>query len=400
MDKKLKLTRENSLLLGIDENEKIIKFNEMCERISGYNKNEILNINFFDVLIPYRYFKYWKNLVSSLRSDRQVADFDLPLLTKHGHEIMISWSGFPIKNADGLIYNIGFAGVIITSWDDTKGPFLEYPEEDIVKNLKKMNAELEKKNKSLEEEIQTIKANLNDAKNKKVRLDGKQSVFLNKGLYSFSELFGGKKKRQEFENKVQELDEREKLLNSLESKLVNEKREFNDKISELRVWREKLQSLEDDIENRERELLNRESLLAKHPSDLSDTTVLEGKKTVQEVEEYPDLFDIQDSAVVIQRGILKQVNNHFADLIGYAVDEIVEKSLFDFIVPEGFFEVEKFYLNRLTGEDVSVYETVLLSKDNSKVYVEISTKPTFFKGEKAELAVVKKIEKKKQEIKN
>ena len=56
------LNRLNNLVLSIDQNEKIIKFNNECEKIFGYNKDEILNSNFSDTLIPNRYQKQWKNM--------------------------------------------------------------------------------------------------------------------------------------------------------------------------------------------------------------------------------------------------------------------------------------------------------------------------------------------------
>ena len=64
-------------------------------------------------------------------------------------------------------------------------------------------------------------------------------------------------------------------------------------------------------------------------------------------------------------------------MVNLKVNEILEKSLFDFIVSEGCPGVEKFYLNRLKGEDVSVYETVLLTKDNNTIPVEVNNKSTF-----------------------
>ena len=46
--------------------------------------------------------------------------------------------------------------------------------------------------------------------------------------------------------------------------------------------------------------------------------------------------------------------------------------------------------------DVSAYETTLLTKDNNKISVEINTKPTFYNGKKAEIAVIKTINSKKE----
>ncbi|HEY0090679.1 MAG TPA: PAS domain-containing protein, partial [Candidatus Lokiarchaeia archaeon] len=54
--------KSKELVLSIDQNEKIIKFNEECELIFGYKKDEVLNRPFFDFLIPERYSRSWKNM--------------------------------------------------------------------------------------------------------------------------------------------------------------------------------------------------------------------------------------------------------------------------------------------------------------------------------------------------
>jgi len=101
-----------------------------------------------------------------------------------------------------------------------------------------------------------------------------------------------------------------------------------------------------------------------------------------------EIFDkIPDCAVIIQRGTLKKVNQSFAELLGYNINEMVDKSLFDFISPEGFSVIEKYYLDRLKGVKSSSYGIILLTKDNIEMPVEVSTQPTIFKGDKAEIAI-------------
>jgi hypothetical protein len=70
---------------------------------------------------------------------------------------------------------------------------------------------------------------------------------------------------------------------------------------------------------------------------------------------------------------------------------VLNKSFFDFISSEGFYEIEQYYLNRLKGEDVSFYNTIFLNKNNNKIPVEIKAKPTFFNGENAEIMIIKKL---------
>ena len=172
-----------------------------------------------------------------------------------------------------------------------------------------------------------------------------------------------------------------------------DKMKIDEQLYKFKKWREKLEYLENMLENKREGLLNQEKTLTnqtKGPSDLSHK-----EKKDHEFIEGRDVIDkISDCAVIIQRGILKQVNDSFTDLIGYNVDEMINKSLFDFIVPEGFSDIEKYYLDRLKGVDVSVYETVFLTKDNDKISVEVSTKPTIFNGIKAEIAIIKKLENK------
>jgi len=106
-------------------------------------------------------------------------------------------------------------------------------------------------------------------------------------------------------------------------------------------------------------------------------------------DDHHEILDkIPQCAAVVQRGILKQINSSFAELIGFETDEIVDKDLFDFIAPEGLEDIEKYYLNRLKGEDVSTYNTIFLTKDDRRISVEISIKPVLHNGERADIAVI------------
>jgi len=196
---------------------------------------------------------------------------------------------------------------------------------------------------------------------------------------------------------MRDLDDREKMLKKLESKLVKDKIKVNEQVNEFKKWRKKLEFLEKEIENRQKELFTQEKLLT-HKIKASGEMAIKAPRE-ESVMESHDLFDkIPDSAVVIHRGILKQVNDSFANLIGYNINEILNKSLFDFIILEGLSDVQEYYLNRLMGVEVSTYETTLLTKDNNKISVEINTKPTFYNGKKAEIAIIKEL-KSKNEIK-
>jgi len=413
---------KNNLVLTINNEGRITKFNNICEQTSGYLRDDIINKNFFDQLIPNRYFNLWLSFFDNSQQNKMIHDFKLPIRTKHGHEIMVSWSSFPVKNIQNDKMNVDLVGTIISSWKDFETPKItenieinkEKPKSSsifskkirisksrnnpkLIEKLKSLNKELEKKNKILENKIKDFESREAHLKDKLEKTIKQSNLIVNKGLYSFSELYGGKKRKEEFETKEIELNEREKILNKLEKKLLDDKEKINKQFDDFRIWREKLESLEDDIEKRRMDLMNQERVLLSDITGSDDISVSETTK--EDLKKSYDVFEkISDSAAIIQRGIFKRVNESFVNLIGYNLNEIIDRSLFDFVSPEGFVGMEKYYLNRLKGENISTYNTVILSKDNNKIPVEINSNPTFIDGEKAEIAVFKKSKDEKEKI--
>jgi len=398
-------TRKNSLMLSIDNNDNIIKFNDGCKQVTGYRIDEAINKNFLDFLIPSRYFNQWKGVFNSSRKNKMIEDFKLPILTHNGHEIMISWSSFPIKNSADVVSDIDFVGTFIDSWDDSEVSLVKLSK-DVVESkvdaggsgeaflrLLKSNEDLKRKNQKLEKNITALKSR-RGKKDAPVSYSGKL-------VYSLADVVGGKKRRQEFERMMNELDVREKKINKLESQLLKDKKKVNEMRDEFSEWREKLEILESEIQKRNMDLEDRAKLL--------DSTIDLGKSIgvvstdlskelssvkidTKEVNSEDLLNNISFCAAVIQRGILKQVNGSFANLIGYNAEDIVEKSFFDFIAPEGLLGLEKYYLDRLKGGKVNSYDTVFLNSDDQTVRMKVRIKSTVFNGDKVEVAVFTKPE--------
>jgi PAS domain S-box-containing protein len=441
-DNKKSRNRETSLVLSIDQNGKIVQFNKECEKITGYNRYEVLNRELFDFLIPKQHLEQWVKIFDSLKQNRRINDLKLPWLTYNGQEIIISWTIFLIGGNAGKMENICFVGEPISTRDIVKEPIIEHvtdklgskvdaawknkekfvkkeentvlfkfgnkrivfrkvlpraitgnvsdtkirtsPKKEFTKYGPSKMAEREKRNDDLEKEYRRLAAaleNIETGSDKKTTKDS-----FNRRIYLLFDYLGGKIKKEEIEKMMKELDERKAMLNNLESQVLNEKKNFSEIRTDLCIWREKLESLEAEIEKRRNEVVDREKMLRGHFISSVDP---ESGKTL----EYHELLDkIPECAAVVQRGILKQINGSFAEMLGYGMGEVVGRSLFDFVVPEWLSEIERYYLDRLKGSRSSSYETVFLTKDNGKVAVEVSTKPTIFDGEKAEIAVIKRLE--------
>jgi len=192
----------------------------------------------------------------------------------------------------------------------------------------------------------------------------------------------------------QDLDQKQEELEKFEASLIEDRKKLDNRIIELSRWKEKLLELESEIEKRRADLVEQESLflqnLASNSDNKSNTdiSITSDKQNLFSEDNINDFFDnISDCAVIIQRGTLKRVNQSFAELLGYEIDEMIDKSLFDFISPEGFRVIEKFYLDRLKGVESPGYDIVLLTKNKTEMPVQVSTQPTRYKGDKAEIAI-------------
>jgi len=508
MENKNSRSRESVLVLNVDQNGKILLFNKECERILGISKKEVLNRQLFDFLIPERNSDQWEKIFDYARQHKPLNDLELPILTQHGQEIMVSWSGFPTNNAAGLFESIGLIGKLVPQKDNVNGFSSEHVKKQVAnkadggylakkgknsgrvlckfgnkkvvlkkdghtrskdfhgdvktktpskkakkqKNLKKdihskkvkfetekltekhkeplkdyndvkktikklemINAELEKENKKLGKNLSILKTRLDNEKTKQQKRDKtydpmvkKNAILFNRGTHFLFDCIGGSRKKEEFERMMYELDERKSLLDDLESQIVDDRRNLADSRSEFCRWKEKLELLEDEIERRRVEVVEQEKMLNERvTSSLArgiyneSASEVDGEissdvssSDIETIEHHNVLDKTAQCAAIIQRGILKQINDSFAELIGFETDEIMNKSLFDFIAPEGLPDLEKYYLNRLKGCDSYTYGTVFSTKDNGKILVEVSIKPTTYDGKKAEIAIIKELENK------
>jgi PAS domain S-box-containing protein len=262
--------------------------------------------------------------------------------------------------------------------------------------LEKKDQRLEKNHKNLGKHMQLLEKGYKRHTRKQKNLNNTtftEELDKNAKVTFFSDPFGFKRQHRELRLQKQQIEVRTNQLDAFEEQLIKERTTFNARVEEFSRWREKLELLESAIEKRRQELMKQEDVLLERAAITTREPISKKpeivKSTVPTISNYHELLDkIPQSAAIVQRGILKQINSSFVSLLGYAMDEVVEKSFFDFIALEGLADVEKYYLDRLKGENVSAYKTVFSTKDNNKILVEISIKQTIYNGEKAEIAII------------
>ena len=268
--------------------------------------------------------------------------------------------------------------------------------------LQKMIGDLQKENSNLQKQIQSLEKDIQDAELKKNEL----KEFFNRKFRFIRDSISIKKKREEFQLMMEQLNERKQKLETLETEMILEKKEFKQKIEEFVTWREKLESLEQEIEKRREFLSEQEAFLNEQYDKVLSHELMQPASYTQShdnieekqssddpgILEKDDLFNaLTVEAAVLQRGRIKKANKLFAQMLGYPEDEIVGKHLVDFVGPNGLAGVEQHYMNRLKGVDDSSYKTVFLSKDDHEVTVKVHVKTSDFQGERAEIVTFNEV---------
>jgi len=138
--------------------------------------------------------------------------------------------------------------------------------------------------------------------------------------------------------------------------------------------------------------------------DITDRKQAEA--ALQESEEkYRNLVErANDGIGIAQNSILHYVNPRLAQMIGYAVEELIGAPFSDFFIAEEVPKVVDHYKRRMAGKDVTpIYESALRHKDGSRIEVELNAGVISYKGKPADLVMVrdiaerKKVEKERRE---
>ena len=168
---------------------------------------------------------------------------------------------------------------------------------------------------------------------------------------------------------------------------------------------EKLNVLSEEIESRRKNLIEDEKLFRNRLMSLNNEDIkvktfetnieliLEDKTMEKKIDQPTMLDDFLGSAIIVKRGVLKEVSRPFLELLGYDSNTLIEKNLVDLIAPESLSDFEKDYSNKLKGKPISSYETVLLTKDNKKIHVEVTIKPMIYNKNAVDLILVRKLNK-------
>ena len=153
----------NVLSLLLNNNGTINFCNDYLLQITGYEREEVIGKNWFEIFVPFEERAKLELLFSDgILVKKFSINYENPILTKTGEELYILWYNIALKSDAEEVLGIASIGVNIT---DSKR---------LEKNLKEKNAEIEAQN----EEYRRINQELLKAKEQAEESDRLKSAFL------------------------------------------------------------------------------------------------------------------------------------------------------------------------------------------------------------------------------
>jgi PAS domain S-box-containing protein len=128
-----------AIVLVLDKEGRILRFNSYLEEISGYKLGEVQGKDWCSTFLPKRDHTAVRELFSQAVGDIQTRGNVNPIVTKDGREREIEWYDKTLKDADG-----NAVGLLSTGQDVTERKRAEKEREELISELEDKNAELER----------------------------------------------------------------------------------------------------------------------------------------------------------------------------------------------------------------------------------------------------------------
>ncbi len=108
------LSTAGALVVVLDAEGRIVRFNQACEQISGYALEEVRDRHLWDVMTAEELSESLQAAFRELISGRFPNRFESPLIAKDGSRHLISWSNTVLQSPEGIVEYVIGVGVDVT----------------------------------------------------------------------------------------------------------------------------------------------------------------------------------------------------------------------------------------------------------------------------------------------
>ncbi len=132
--------------------------------------------------------------------------------------------------------------------------------------------------------------------------------------------------------------------------------------------------------------------------------ITERKHAIEELQQSMENFralaeNASDGITIVtgEEGRFVYANERAGEITGYTVDELLERSPRDLVIPYEFPKILKRYRRRIAGLNViKQYDTTFIKKDGNKIRIELAPSKTIWQREPADMVLFRDISERKQ----
>ncbi len=350
---------------------KFLDANEITLEKLGYNREEINNLSFNDLISKDQLTVAFKALTEIKDFGRQITPTEYKLKKKNGDFIYVETYGIPLKE-DGKIF-----GIFGVARDITKQRLAEQKLKESEERYRYLFDGLPSPVFILDKRGKIFDCNSTTEKifgYKKDELIGESYLKLHEISADYLPIL---KKRQEMLQKGETPEPLE---------LQGYKKDGS------RVWVNAQTSVVK---------IGKKTFYQTITQDNTERKIAEQKLKESEEKYRVVVEEANDGIVIIQNDLFKYVNLSICKMTGYTREELIDTSYKIIVHPEVIDEVSNRHKRRMMGEDVlKKYDTLLISKDGKKIDVSVNVSIIIYNGEPANLTIFHNItERKKMEEK-
>jgi PAS domain S-box-containing protein len=153
------LDTAGALVVVLDCEGRILRFNRTCERTTGYSFDEVRGKLLWDLFLIPQEVELVKAIFEELQVGQFPNEYENHWVTKHGDHRLIAWSNTALLGADGTVEYVIGTGIDVTerrqaeSQRDATLEALKTAHQDLELRVVARTAELREANESLQEEI-------------------------------------------------------------------------------------------------------------------------------------------------------------------------------------------------------------------------------------------------------
>ncbi len=123
------LETSGALVIVLDADGRIVKFNRACEVISGYSFEEVRQRHVWDLLLPPEDIESVKGVFREITAGRVLTNYQNHWVTKRGERRLIAWNATYVADGKGAVEYVLGAGIDITELKRTEKQLLETAEQ-------------------------------------------------------------------------------------------------------------------------------------------------------------------------------------------------------------------------------------------------------------------------------